>query len=696
MTSSSGEEPRTSSIVADANPMVSMEAKMLVATGHDHCQELKDMISKADPSTMVVVMASSNQTSAPKPRSPPASGDVEALRWESFLDGVTTDGDTFLHVMATNSYGENLEEDGPIRNKAVSLLFVQNNNEDTPLHCAARAGKSQMVSFLIDLARGEGEDTGRVKALLEMENVSKWTVLHEAVCSGKKDIVELLMKEDPELTSLPKTGTSPLYLAILMENKIIAKTLYGLSPRKSGINDRNLSYAGPDGQNALHAAVLRGKDLTEMLLEWNIALTIQQDENGSTPLHLAASVVRPRHRRAIYLRLLKANPDALYQMDNDGLFPIHVAALLDSTLAINDFLKESPSCVGLRDARGKTFLHLAVDKMKMRTVHFACNYRSLSWILNMQDNDGNTALHLAVQIRSLKMFCALLGNIQVNLNLTNKKGETPFDIARFKLITTKGLYSNKKSEAKILLALRLVDAKSGICRGDYFEEKKEIVEARQNGTRKLENVKEGTQSLCIGAVLIATVTFGASFAMPGGYRSDDHTGGGTPTLAGRFDFDAFMLANSLAFTFSMIATIALMSSGSPMHNPRSRELHFGMAFFFLTISITGLVAAFALGTYTMLAPVAPKTAIVVCVMSSLILLYQNCELAIKNSLLGPPIFRRKGIFRGIVWKFPVEAFTFVFVILFNLWPIVVIFCLTALSHTRGRVEPAAQPPTPLS
>ena len=67
------------------------------------------------------------------------------------------------------------------------------------------------------------------------------------------------MKEDPELASLPKAGTSPLYLAILLENRIIAKTLYKLSRGKSGSNDENLSYSGPDGQNALHAAVLRGK-----------------------------------------------------------------------------------------------------------------------------------------------------------------------------------------------------------------------------------------------------------------------------------------------------------------------------------------------------------------------------------------------------------------------------------------------------
>ena len=40
------------------------------------------------------------------------------------------------------------------------------------------------------------------------------------------------------------------------------------------------------------------------------------------------------------------------------------------------------------------------------------------------------------------MFCALLGNRQVNLNLKNEKGETPLDIAGRK-IPKGGLYSNQ-------------------------------------------------------------------------------------------------------------------------------------------------------------------------------------------------------------------------------------------------------------
>jgi hypothetical protein len=47
----------------------------------------------------------------------------------------------------------------------------------------------------------------------------------------------------------------------------------------------------------------------------------------------------------------------------------------------------------------------------------------------MQDNDGNTALHLAVKLGFQDIFCLLLENLQVNLNITNNNGETPLDLS---------------------------------------------------------------------------------------------------------------------------------------------------------------------------------------------------------------------------------------------------------------------------
>jgi ankyrin repeat protein len=108
-----------------------------------------------------------------------------------------------------------------------------------------------MVKRLIHLAfHGEGED--REKELLRKENKRKETALHEAVRVGHNAIVDLLMSIDSELASFPQDGggASPMYLAIMLQDHLIEETLY------ENCNG-NLSFSGPNGQNALHAAVLR-------------------------------------------------------------------------------------------------------------------------------------------------------------------------------------------------------------------------------------------------------------------------------------------------------------------------------------------------------------------------------------------------------------------------------------------------------
>uniref|UniRef100_A0A8R7UWA8 PGG domain-containing protein n=1 Tax=Triticum urartu TaxID=4572 RepID=A0A8R7UWA8_TRIUA len=352
------------------------------------------------------------------------------------------------------------------------------------------------------------------------------------------------------------------------------------------------------------------------MLEWNNVLALQGDNNGHTPLHFAATTV-PGNQK-IRSQVLKANAEALYQPDHNGSFPVHMAASVGATSVVSEFIENTPNCAGLRDARKMTFLHVAVDNKKISTVSYACKNGTLSWIFNMQDKNGNTAVHLAAQAGSVKIFCCLFRNRQVQLNLTNKKGETPLDIAYQNI--PKGLHAYMHSEARILSLLQYAGAKRGIRHQDYLE-KNNIVQKNQGEIDEMGKVKDAPQSLCIGSVLIATVTFGAAFAMPGGYRADDHTNGGTPTLAGRYGFDAFTLANGLAFTCSTMATISLMSSGSPIRHPRSRIEHLRIAYYLMSVSVTSLVAAFALATYTILAPLAHKTAIGLCILSSLILLY---------------------------------------------------------------------------
>jgi len=211
---------------------------------------------------------------------------VEAPSPGSLLQGVTMEGDTALHMVAANGDSEDFMNCADlIHGKDRTFLSKQNTKGDTPLHCAVRAGNSRMVSHLVDLARTEGT----LEDLLRKENCSKETVLHEAVRIGHNRIVKNLLTADPELACFPKEGTSALYLAISLEEYNIAETLHEES------KDKVVSYLGPNGQNALHAAVLRGSVVTRRVLEWKKDLATKVDENGS----MHASSLRRRKKKVL-------------------------------------------------------------------------------------------------------------------------------------------------------------------------------------------------------------------------------------------------------------------------------------------------------------------------------------------------------------------------------------------------------------
>ncbi|CAD6256995.1 unnamed protein product [Miscanthus lutarioriparius] len=699
-----------------------MDAKLMVATGGGNVQQLKDLVNKQeeDSKMMVVVMAKQQAAaSAEKPHqgnmdphllalaSSGSSGELQTLlngehgqtsgssgtddgslpirrasdadteANELILEGDTAEGDTALHVVAACGQGDNFCTRTREAKHLLLLEQKKDNRRGWWRWCLTRDERHALTTY------GHGED--RTKELLRKENKHKETALHEAVRVGNKDIVDLLMGKDSELAGFPEgIGASPMYLAIVLNQGLLQDRLYEKS-------HGNLSFAGPNGQNVLHAAVLRQRDDLTKLLKWNETylcpqnkdLTTQRDEKGSTPLHFAAARKKPS---IICRQVLEANPDALYQPDHAGFFPIHVAASVGAFRNIDMFVKKYPGSAGLCDDKGRTFLHVAVENKEVIVIRNACRNLSLSWIMNMVDNDGNTALHLALEAGSFRMFCSLLGNPQVNLNLLNKKGETPLDIALYKLPKVE-FYNIQSIEAQTRLTLMHVGAVMGVCRLDHFNDN---ITLRENAAfDESEVLKESTGALGIGSVLIATVTFGATFAVPGGYIADDHTNGGTPILARRYAFDAFIVSNTLAFVFSTIATVSLMRSGSPLSNLLSRKTNLRIAATSISTSITCLTAAFALAAYVVLAPVAPSTALYLFIITFVILLYNQLEFILARLLLLKPLRTRK----GVIWALAYSALA----LLLHHFPLIIIFGFPAsFPNQSPQIEAPAQAPAPLA
>lgn len=200
-----------------------------------------------------------------------------------------------------------------------------------------------------------------------------------------------------------------------------------------------------------------------------LQLTSQQDINGSTPLHFAASLetnkstglsswseylfylrkwseyLWPKQKPYPAKQLLECNEYAMYQPDGKGSYPIHVAACSGTLKVVTMFLTSCPDCATLRDTQGRTFLHVAVEKMRYHVVSFVCRRPEFSSILNMQDRNGNTPLHIAVQVGNLWIFNCLFRNRQVCLDLPNKDGLTSRDISW--MVIPPRIYHNKVNVA---------------------------------------------------------------------------------------------------------------------------------------------------------------------------------------------------------------------------------------------------------
>ncbi|KAJ1257546.1 hypothetical protein BS78_10G004300 [Paspalum vaginatum] len=691
---------------------------------------------------------------------PPAAADAAPLHL--LEEAMNIDGDSLLHVIAACGDGPEFLRCARmiVRHKDMKggaaakrlALEARNNDGDTPLHCATGAGNAAMIECLLGLLDHDHEPA----AFVRLQNHRGETALHHAVkwaCIMKRNssrrsvavknewasvihanrlvhsgYIGKLVAVDAELASIvTHDGTSPLYIAISLGQMEIAR--YLLVTAKGG----NLSYySGPGGQNILHAAVSRGDvKALRTVLEWikkgpkrspspsAIAsasaaassssdddvvrqLTSQREKkNGSTPLHLAASLfafpstgITPawtwvRSGRPAARLLLDANVSTAYQPDKEGMYPIHAAAGSGFPSALMDLLERCPECATLRVAKGRTFLHVAVDNGGILVVRYVCRTPKLSWILNAQDKNGDTALHRAVHAGNYAVFSWLLGNRGVRLDVANKEGVLPIDVAWTWSTMPLRAYYACDPRTQILNSLLKVSAPyDGASRGDLFRGK--LLHAATTTTETNKDVRGGVsegltsaaQVMGILSVLVTTVTFATAFTLPGGYRSAGDGGGGvpgTPVLAGSYAFDAFLLADALAFICSLLATSLLLYAGVPAGSLTGRFYCLNCAYALMMNSGRSLVAAFGLGLYVVMSPVARVIPIAIAVLAAMLAsVFIKGGEGIDSMLFIWPIFprRRPPSATEVVAAWVVS-------VLERFWSFILIFGLPAIRKWAG-------------
>ncbi|XP_078151110.1 protein ACCELERATED CELL DEATH 6-like [Carex rostrata] len=509
-----------------------------------------------------------------------------------FFLGVTYPGNSLLHLAVSSNFLHLAEK---IWRRETSLLMSRNKVLETPLHCAAKTGNREMVSLLIGFAYEMG-DEDIMEKVLRAQNKDGETALHEAARNSHAAVAHLLITADPGLASvMDDQGMSPFYLATTSGHlDVVHEMVQGLI----GMEVSKANYAGPDGQTVLHAAVLRSKEMTEKLLTWKPLLAKMPDNSGSTPLHFAASYGYDKVARV----LLKCDHSLAYFHDSFGSFPVHVAAKMGHVGVIRAIMDHCPDSDELLDAERRNFLHVAAQNGRSPVVRLICRITSKHKNMkNARDNDGNTPLHLAIDSGHEIVVKQLMEDKEVSINIFNKKGLTLRDhsaIATFNDNTISPIF--QKENFWIEKSTEMLGAYYGARRWDQFVDNHTTKEDEEKEDLKLTNA---IQTIGLGSVLIATATFAAAFTLPGGYRSDNHHKSGTPTLADKYAFKAFLVSDTIAFICAFHSTMRLLNRGVTSSKPHLKKQFVSTSLRFMIWASRCTVISFTLAIFVVLAPV---------------------------------------------------------------------------------------------
>lgn len=163
----------------------------------------------------------------------------------------------------------------------------------------------------------------------------------------------------------------------------------------------------------------------------------------------------------IVKNLISAQDDVVDAEDDRGNTAVHVAAYRGHLAVMKVLISASPSSALRRNSYGDTFLHMAIagfhapsfrrveKQIEVMREIVGGNLVSIQELINAQNNDGRSALHMAVLDTIQSHVVELLLSVRcVDLNLRDGDGNTPLDL----------LEQRPRSPSSEILIKRLVSA----------------------------------------------------------------------------------------------------------------------------------------------------------------------------------------------------------------------------------------------
>lgn len=252
---------------------------------------------------------------------------------------------------------------------------------NTPLMLALTTGSTSLEITKLLLSH---------KAKVDISNNASLTPLHIASEKGSLEICRILIEKDPKnIDAVNKEKQTPLYFA--------AKN--GHARVCSFLADKGASIEARDVQEytALHIAAKMGfTECCSQLLIFGSSVN-STDKNGNTPLHLLLSSGKKKEN---CIEVLCKNGAKVSAKNNKGETPLHIAQHAQNNMLVKLLSYEFDPLI--RDQKGKTIFHWAAVRRKKENLETILKLETwktqcLVLLINAQDVDGHTALHIAIK-----------------------------------------------------------------------------------------------------------------------------------------------------------------------------------------------------------------------------------------------------------------------------------------------------------
>ncbi|KAG1331343.1 serine/threonine-protein phosphatase 6 regulatory ankyrin repeat subunit B [Cocos nucifera] len=294
-------------------------------------------------------------------------------------------------------------------------------------------------------------------------------LLYTAASAGDTSFVQELLERDKLLVfGEGEYGVTDIfYAAARSKNSEVFRLLFDSAvPPRCFVGGRK-AVDGPGAgvsifrwemvNRAVHAAARGGNlDILKELLDGCSDVLDYRDVQGSTILHAAAG-----RGQVEVVKDLVASFDIISSRDNQGNIALHVAAFRGHLSVVEALISASPSSSTLRNNAGDTLLHMAVagfgtpgfrrldQQMELVKRLARGTIVDIQEIINLRNDDGRTALHIAVIGRMHSDLVELLMTVKsIDLNIPDADGLTPSDLLRqqplIKQLSSAGGISNSK------------------------------------------------------------------------------------------------------------------------------------------------------------------------------------------------------------------------------------------------------------